>query len=160
VVASRTSLVIADLLTALRANHTTVDLRTTSSTPRVLCPAMAMLPPSAAPLLVISAPSVRPSYDGAIGKYRNVAEHEWTLWIASTADDPATRAGIALVAAHDVIGAIETAHASSSYTTLHGLVELLVTLEDVIGEDIDDAPGFAIATGRISWVDYPTGVGI
>jgi hypothetical protein len=143
--------VLSDLLTALRADLGDYDLSTTSSTPRVVI-ADGGPPPCSPPYLLLAAPSVRKVYQPApLGEYEVQGRLEWWGYIAATAGTTETRAFAALDFADEVSTAIEDAHASSSYTTLHALTELLVSVLDVFCDGPDLAAGQAIVHGEITY---------
>ena len=58
------------------------------------------------------------------------------------------------------MGAIENAHKSDTYTTLYTLTELLPHLDDIWGDELQLPGGASLATGRITYTDYPNGPGI
>jgi hypothetical protein len=143
--------VLSDLLTALRADLGDYDLSTTSSTPRVVI-ADGGRPPVSPPYLLLSAPTVSTTYQpAALGEYWVRGRIEWFGYVAATAETTEARAFAALDFADEIITAIQDAHASSSYTTLHSLVELLVSVTDVFADGPDLAPAEALVHGEITY---------
>lgn len=149
--ASHARNVLTDLLTALRADLGDYDLSTTSSTPRVVI-ADGGAPPVSPPYLLLSAPTPSAVYQQApMGEYTVRGRIEWWGYVAAAADATETRAYAALDFADEVATAIQDAHASTSYTTLHDLTELLVTVLDVFADGPDLAPGMAVVHGEITY---------
>lgn len=141
--------VLTDLLTALRVDLGTYDLSTVSSTPKVVIADgvdMALTPP----FLALAAPAVEPRYDEAnLTEYWVRGTIAWYGCVPFTAETTESRAFAGLDFADEVITAIQTAHRTSSFTTLYLLPVLLPVLDDVFGEGPGVPSGCAVVQGRI-----------
>ncbi len=146
--ASHASLILADLLTALRADLGVYDLSTVSSTPRVVI-ADGGHPPVSPPYVLISAPSREPSYSGPLTEYHVVYSCEWWGFAGAAAETTESRAMAALDLASEVVAAVQAAHASPSFTTLYTLTVLLMGWDNVFSDGPDIPPGLAMVHGTI-----------
>lgn len=139
----------ADLYTALRANHTNFNLSTVSGTHKVLS-GDGGLPGFDPPYVLISGGSAVPSYEGAhLGGYLNTYRWEWFAYAPATGDTADDRIDAAEGLADDVITAIQTAHATNTYTALYICTRVLPTLQDIFGDGIGLPAGAGMAVGFI-----------
>jgi hypothetical protein len=128
---------MTDLFTALRTNLGTFDLSDVGGTSRVAyADAGLERLPTTPPWLLFTAPTPKSTYgQAAMGDYQLDGRLEWFGYAYTTALDVQTRVNAALQLAHEVITAVENAHASSSFATLKGRFPvLLMEVADVFAD--------------------------
>jgi hypothetical protein len=148
--------ILTDLFAALRTNLGTYDLSDSGGTHRVVL-ADGGRPAVSLPYLLLSSPSSRLVYDeAALGTYRVDGRLEWWAFAPTTALDLETRAAAAQQLAHEVITAIQNAHANPALS-INGLVTVLLpSVIDVFADGPEVQEGEAQVHGEIVYRAYPT----
>lgn len=157
--ASHARLLMTDVLTALRAAHTHVNLSTVSGTKRVVID-QGEPPVISGPWVALGAPEVRQE-EGSVTPLTMLeveGTFEWAAFVASDLESPEERALDALDAAHDIIKALRTAHATpGTYGTLGACHHLSFSPVRISGDaSVGDIP-YGVALGTVTYRGYTDG---
>lgn len=143
-----------DLLLALRAAHTYVDLSTSNGTPRVIVDGKAELP-TRAPWLVLGPPQDLSVTVDEVGHrhYRVQFKVLWVGYVAAATDSTFDRTLRATELADDVIRAVNTAWTTTNgtYDFIHLVTELTHRCPTLIGGSSGDGLAVASAEGEIEF---------
>lgn len=146
--ASLATNVLTELLTVLRADLGTYDLSTVAGTHRVMI-ADGGRQNVTAPVLLLTAPTWRSTYDADLGEYQVEGRLEWWGFVAAATDDVSARAFAGLDFASEVATAVENAHFDNTKPNIFGLVGLLVSVLDVFAEGPEVPAGESCIHGEI-----------
>lgn len=152
--ASHARSLMTDLLTALRQNHTHVNLSTVSDTKRVVVD-QAEPPVITGPWMVLATPKVMPDHSAVtpLTQYEVRGQIDWKIFVASDRESPEERGLDALDAAYDVLAAVQTAHATpGTYTTLGACFSFMCSEIEVFGDASVGDVSYGMAMGSFTYV--------
>lgn len=154
--------IYADLLLALRASHTYVNLSTASGTPRVIVDGHGEMPTSP-PWLVLGPPEDLSVEVDEIGHrhYRATYKMQWRGVVAAGLDNPYTRTLRAAELVDDMIRAVNAAWTTTdgTYDFLHQCTRITHRVPTISGGSSAEGLPLAEAVGEIE-VEYSTLDGI
>lgn len=146
-----------EVLTALRADLGDNDLSTVGGTVRVdYADAGLEKFPTKPPWIALTAPVVRATYgQAALGEYQLDGSFEWFAWANAATLDVAARVEAALQLGHEIITALQNAHANASVTTLHGSFSMFVAeVVDVFADGPELRGGPPYVHGRVTFQSF------
>lgn len=152
--------VVADLLVALRKNHTHYDLRTTSDTERVVVGEYDSPPISGVPFLALRIEKVTSNHEdhAHLGQYDSKGEIGFIGWVPTESSSPSERALDAADLASDVIRAVQVAHADTvTYTTVGQLVVLVGEVLGIYGDGANLPDGWGVVEGVVRYETIVSG---
>lgn len=157
--ASHTRALMADILTALRANHTHYNLSTVSDTKRVVIDE-GEPPVISGPWVVLGMPDVRQE-EGSVTPLTMLEVEgvfNWTAFVPSDRESTEERGFDAADLGSDVVKAIRTAHATpGTYATLGACHQLSFSPVKISGDaSIGDIP-YGVAFGTVTYRGYTDG---